>query len=274
VQPGEKQGILEGLGGMWGGFLEGAGKILMAAFVFISELSSNGFNFAKAGEKFQDYTASKSTGSQMSKVLHFLRDAMPFGEEGLAYTHPSGASPRDYERIQATRNEQIEATRAVDKIHKSKRNTDAYDAALERRKIADDAAEKLDAQNVARFGKTGAELWQDFVAYKKELMHATASEMGRVARSNGLKDTPTDSNTMIAAWTQNAAVERLATLPENSRHRTSDTPYRTPVLDVALANRTPSPMRFEAKDMREGEPTQPPSAPSTLFYESRSKELS
>jgi hypothetical protein len=269
VQPGEKQGILEGLGGMWGGLLDGAGKFLMTAFVFVSELFSNKFNFGKSWEKAQDYMASRDTGSQMSKVLGHIRDAMPFGQDGLEYTHPSGATPRDYERMQATRNEQIEATRAVDKIHKSKRNSANYDEALERRKVADDAMETLDAQNKSRFGKSSEELWNDFVAHKKQLMHATASEMGRVAQANGLKDTPTDSNTMLGAWAHSAAVKDLATLPENSRHRTSDTPYRTPVLDMALANRPKSPMRFEASETSTGEAKPPPATPLTPDYSSR-----
>jgi hypothetical protein len=198
----ESTDIFSNLGKMWNKtgqpVWEGFFRIVMGLGLGLFELIG-GKGWDGAVKKFQDYTASSATGSQMDKVLTSLRDVMP---EDIAYKDASGADAATYKIIRDTRQAELTALENVKKAQ-----SDRTGKLLEPAQTAYAAAKKnmeaLDAENLRKYGKNSEDLWRSFVAYKTELMDTTASAMGSAARQNGLVDTPTDGKLLVDAWAGN-----------------------------------------------------------------------
>ncbi len=223
VLPGEEEGWMQKIGNLWNmvgqPILNKLFDWIKQVFVFISELFSNHFNMGEASKKAQAYGAMRDTGRQMGDSLAFFRDALPFGEQGLNCTI-NGVTPREYEEIYFARNAQLKAKTP------------------EQREQAEALMASVDQRMQAAHGVTGKEAWENFVAYKKELMDTLASRMGKVAVVNGLKDTPTDGEQMIRYWQHNAASGRLAS-------KASGTPERDETASLPLQEKNAQPLESQ-----------------------------
>ena len=142
---------------------EGIARLLMQIFIVGSEVIGGhgnlGDRFHSGMAKAQNYGASKHSGDQMGYVLDRFRNSMPWD---VAFTSPSRVTSEEYRQIQATRDAQIKAK------------------GTPREGEANAAMDALDRQLLNTHGVTGKQAWDEFVAYKTELMNTIASRMGMV----------------------------------------------------------------------------------------------
>jgi hypothetical protein len=159
-------------------------ELLMAAFGGISGQGDAG-----------DYGVMNSTSAAMSRVLQDIQGSGP--GEGVWKNYksnplPNGESFTDADLIK------------ISSINGNIRNSKSS----EEKKHWQEQAKLLSEENQQRFGLTSKEMWQVFEADKRTLMEQTVQSMAVEARNNGLKDTSTDINRLMASFYSKGATER------------------------------------------------------------------
>jgi hypothetical protein len=158
-------------------------ELLMAAFGGMSGQGNAG-----------DYGVMNSTSAAMSRVLQNIQLGPGEGvwRGYKSNPLPNGESFTDADLIK------------ISSINGNIRNSKSS----EEKKHWQEQAKLLSEENQQRFGLTSKEMWQVFEADKRTLMEQTVQSMAVEARNNGLKDTSTDINRLMASFYSKGATER------------------------------------------------------------------
>jgi hypothetical protein len=159
-------------------------ELLMAAFGGISGQGNAG-----------DYGVMNSTSAAMSRVLQDIQGSGP--GEGVWKNYNSNPLTNG------------ESFTDADLIKISSINGNIRDAKTkDDKKHWQEQAKLLSEENQQRFGLDSKQMWQVFEADKRTLMEQTVQSMAVEARNNGLKDTSTDINRLMASFYSKGASER------------------------------------------------------------------
>jgi hypothetical protein len=165
-------------------------EMLMTAFLG----TSNALNGGKGGA--EDYSVMSSTSAAMSRVLTDIEGSGPGegvfkGYKSKPASGKEGFTDDDLIKISVL-------NQKIKDAEKSGGNTTALQA----------EKEALSKENQQRFGLSSKEMWDVFKADKKTLMEQTVQSMAVEAQKNGLKDTSTDINRLMASYYSKGATER------------------------------------------------------------------
>jgi hypothetical protein len=167
-------------------------EMLMTAFGSLSDGMNNGQG------NWADYGVMNSTSAAMSRVLNDIEGSGP-GEGVFAGYQSRGVNGREG----FTDNDLIKISYINGELRKAEEAGNT--ARVEQLRAERD---RLDAENQQRFGLTSREMWDVFNADKRTLMENTVQAMAVQARENGLVDTSTDINRLMASYYSKGATER------------------------------------------------------------------